>query len=112
MILNGAANFDIETFDGSGDGGSYYPLNEPLRTNGKGSPLDISIAMELESEGGGLLLGQTTILTIEGEMAFWMRWGLDHLGDETIPLSTVLKNFDGGNVNDEQREVVSLKVLK
>ena len=103
LILTGAANFDIETFDGSGDGGGYYPLNEPLRTNGKGSPLDISIAMELESEGGGLLLGQTTILTIEGEMAFWMRWGLDHLGDETIPLSTVLKNFDGGNVNDEQR---------
>ena len=35
LILNGAANFDIETFDGSGDGGSYYPLNEP-GTNGKG----------------------------------------------------------------------------
>ena len=32
-----------------------------------------------------------------------MRWGLDHLGDETIPLSTVLKNFDGGNINDDER---------
>lgn len=103
LTLDGAADFDIETFDSTGDGGGYYPLNEPLRTNGKGSPLDISVSMELESEGGGLLLGQTTILTIEGEMAFWMRWGLDHLGDETIPLSNVLKNFDGGNVNDEQR---------
>ena len=59
--------------------------------------------MELESEDGGLRLAQTTILTIEGEMAFWMRWGLDHLGDETIPLSNVLKNFDGGNVNDDER---------
>ena len=29
--------------------------------------------------------------------------GLDHLGDETIPLSNVLKNFDGGNVNDDER---------
>ncbi|MDP6866448.1 MAG: hypothetical protein QGG62_05880, partial [Candidatus Poseidoniaceae archaeon] len=103
LTLEGSANFDIETFDGTGDGGGYYPLNEPLRTNGKGSPLDVSISMELESEGGGLRLGQTTILTIEGEMAFWIRWGLDHLGDETIPLSTVLKNFDGGSINDEQR---------
>lgn len=103
VTLTGAASFDIETFDGTGDGGGYYPLNEPLRTNGKGSPLDISISMELESEDGGLRLEQTTILTIEGEMAFWIRWGLDHLGDETIPLSTVLKNFDGGNINDEQR---------
>ncbi len=71
LVLTGSTNFEIETFDGSGD--------------------------------GGLRLAQTTILTIEGEMAFWMRWGLDHLGDETIPLSNVLKNFDGGNVNDDER---------
>ncbi len=103
LILTGTADFDIETFDGTGEGGGFYPLNEPLRTNGKGSPLDVSISMELDSEEGGLRLAQTTILTIDGEMAFWIRWGLDHLGDETIPLSPVLKNFDGGNINDEQR---------
>jgi len=103
LILTGTADFDIETFDGTGEGGGFYPLNEPLRTNGKGSPLDVSISMELDSEDGGLRLAQTTILTIDGEMAFWIRWGLDHLGDETIPLSPVLKNFDGGNINDEQR---------
>ena len=103
LILTGTTDFDIETFDGTGEGGGFYPLNEPLRTNGKGSPLDVSISMELDSEDGGLRLAQTTILTIDGEMAFWIRWGLDHLGDETIPLSPVLKNFDGGNINDEQR---------
>ena len=100
--LDGFYNFEIETFDGQAMGW-LLSLNEPLRTNGKGSPLDVSITMELESEDGGLRLAQTTILTIEGEMAFWMRWGLDHLGDETIPLSNVLKNFDGGNVNDDER---------
>lgn len=103
LTLTGASDFDIETFDGTGEGGGFYPLNEPLRTNGKGSPLDVSITMELDSEDGGLRLAQTTILTIDGEMAFWIRWGLDHLGDETIPLSPVLKNFDGDNVDDEQR---------
>ena len=103
LIVTGTADFDIETFDGTGEGGGFYPLNEPLRTNGKGSPLDVSISMELDSKDGGLRLAQTTILTIDGEMAFWIRWGLDHLGDETIPLSPVLKNFDGGNINDEQR---------
>lgn len=103
LVLTGSSDFEIETFDGTGSGGGFYPANEPLRTNGKGSPLDVSISMELDSEDGGLRLAQTTVLTIEGEMAFWIRWGLDHLGDETIPLSPVLKNFDGGNVNDEQR---------
>ena len=70
LILTGTADFDIETFDGTGEGGGFYPLNEPLRTNGKGSPLDVSISMELDSEDGGLRLAQTTILTIDGEMAF------------------------------------------
>ena len=31
IILQGASDFNIETFDGTGEGGGYYPLNEPLR---------------------------------------------------------------------------------
>ena len=72
---------------------------------------DISIHVELEKEGPDLLLEQTTILTIEGEMAFWIRW--DSIIWGTIQFhSTVLKNIDGGNIGDDEREVVSLKVRK
>ncbi len=101
--LTGLNMFEIETFDSNGGGGGYYPLNEPLRTSGRGSPLSITMDLELESEDNGIQLSRSTTLEISGEMAFWMRWGMDHMGDETIPLSPVLKNFQAGAVSDDER---------
>ncbi len=98
-----SSTFEIETFDSNGDGGGYYPLNEPLRTSGRGSPLSITMDLELETEDNGLRLSRSTTLRIEGEMAFWMRWGMDHMGDETIPLTNVLKRFPAGAVSDDER---------
>ena len=48
-------------------------LNEPLRTNGKGSPLDVSISMELDSEDEGSG-SPATILTIDVKWRL-IRWG-------------------------------------
>ena len=101
--LTGLTMFEIETFDSNGGSGGYYPLNEPLRSSGRGSPLSISMDLELESEDNGIQLSRSTTLEISGEMAFWMRWGMDHMGDETIPLSPVLKNFQAGAVSDDER---------
>ena len=101
--LTGLTIFEIETFDSTGGGGGYYPLNEPLRTSGRGSPLSITMELELESEDNGLRLSRSTMLQIDGEMAFWMRWGMDHMGEETIPLTSVLKNFKAGAVSDDER---------
>ena len=36
-------------------------------------------------------------------MAFWMRWGMDHIGDEVTTLSPVLKSFDAVSVGDDER---------
>ena len=101
--LTGLTMFEIETFDSNGGSGGYYPLNEPLRTSGRGSPLSITMNLELESEDNGIQLSRSTTLEIGGEMAFWMRWGMDHMGDESIPLSPVLKNFQAGAVSDDER---------
>lgn len=101
--LTGITIFEIETFDSNGGSGGYYPLNEPLRSSGRGSPLTVSIDLELESEDNGIRLSRSTTLEIGGEMAFWMRWGMDHMGDESIPLSRVLGNFQAGAVSDDER---------
>ena len=101
--LTGSTTFEIETFDSNGGSGGYYPLNEPLRSSGRGSPLSITIDMALETKDSSLHLSRSTTLEIGGEMAFWMRWGLDHIGDETIPLSPVLKNFPSDGVTDDER---------
>ena len=101
--LSGAATFEIETFDTGGGTGSYYPPDEPLRTNGDGSPLHISSSIELESVNGKLKLSRVTNIEVDGEMAFWMRWGMDHIGDDNPLLSPVLGHFNAGAVGDAER---------
>ncbi|MEJ6530504.1 MAG: hypothetical protein QNL81_02850, partial [Euryarchaeota archaeon] len=101
--LSGSATFEIETFDTGGGSGSYYPPDEPLRTNGDGSPLHITSSIELESINGKLKLSRVTNIEVDGEMAFWMRWGMDHIGDENPQLSTVIGNFNAGAVGDAER---------
>ncbi len=101
--LSGSTTFEIETFDSSGGTGTYYPPEEPLKTSGDGSPLSITGTFSLDSLDGKVQLKRETRIEIGGEMAFWMRWGMDHIGDEVTTLSPVLKSFDAGAVSDDDR---------
>ncbi len=101
--LRGANTYEIETFDTGGGTGTYYPPDEPLRTDGSGSSMILDIAMNLESRDGGLMLERITTITIDNEMAFWMRWGMDHIGDENPSLSPMLRAFSAGAVSEEDR---------
>ncbi|HJM54915.1 MAG TPA: hypothetical protein QGI72_01565 [Poseidonia sp.] len=101
--MTGSTTFEIETFDSNSGTGTYYPPDEPLRTNGDGSSLDVGIRMDLTNDDGGLRLQKVTTITIGDEMAFWMRWGLDHIGDENPALSTTLRAFNAGGVKDQER---------
>jgi hypothetical protein len=101
--LSGSTTFEIETFDSSGGTGTYYPPEEPLKTSGDGSPLSITGTFSLDSLDGKVQLQRETRIEIGGEMAFWMRWGMDHIGDEVTTLSPVLKSFDAGAVSDDDR---------
>ena len=49
------------------------------------------------------MLERITTITIHDEMAFWMRWGMDHIGDENPALSQTLRAFSAGAVSDEDR---------
>jgi len=101
--LKGSKTFDIETFDTGGGTGTYYPPDEPLRTDGTGSALLLDIDLTLSQEGEGLLLERVTTMTIDDELAFWMRWGMDHIGDDNPALSSTLRAFSAGPVTDEDR---------
>lgn len=101
--LKGSASFEIETFDTGGGTGTYYPPDEPLRTDGAGSFLDVDININLASENGNLKLERVTTITMDDEIAFWMRWGMDHIGDENPALTSMLRAFSAGAVTDEDR---------
>lgn len=101
--LSGQASFEIETFDTGGGTGTFYPQDEPLRTSGVGSPLDVEQIVELSDSKGKLKISRTTTMEIGGEMAFWMRWGMDHIGDTNLPSTSVLYGWNPGSVSDEER---------
>ena len=103
--LTGSAVFEIETFDTGGGTGTYYPPDEPLRTDGSGSQLDVTIRSELTGGGpnGQLVMKTTTMVTLHDEVAFWLRWGLDHIGDDVTPLSPTLSAFSAGGVTEDDR---------
>ena len=108
-ILSGTATFVVETFDSNGGTGTYYPPDEPLQTDGEGSKLSVNGVFSLGSGGSGLQLTRETTITMDDEMAFWMRWGLDHIGDDVTDLSPALQAFDEGSVTDEDRTSRSIE---
>ena len=101
--LSGSASFAIETFDSDSGTGTYYPPDEPLQTNGDGSPIEVVGTFEISPDEGAIRLTRETSITLGGEMAFWMRWGLDHIGDDVNDLSPVLKSFQEGSVTEDER---------
>ena len=101
--LRGSTTYTIETFDTGGGTGTYYPPDEPLRTDGGGSSMVLDINMMLAQKDGGLMLERVTTITVDDEIAFWMRWGMDHIGDENPALSPMLRAFSAGPVTDEDR---------
>jgi len=103
-LIQGSAQFTIDVTDTGGGTGTYYPQEEPLRTSGVGSPLTVTQMIDLSSDSGNLKLARTTTLDIDGEMAFWMRWGMDHIGDNELSSTSVLFGWNPGGVSEEDRE--------
>jgi len=102
-LLSGQSEFFVETFDDGGGTGTFYPQDEPLRTSGVGSPLSVEQSVELSVSKGKLKLSRLTTLEIDGKMAFWMRWGMDHIGDEDLSQNSVLRGWNPGSITNDER---------
>jgi hypothetical protein len=101
--MQGSTSVEVTTTDTGGGTGTYYPPDEPLRTNGVGSRLNVDIQTEISSDSNGIVMEKSTELTIYDEMAFWMRWGLDHIGDDNPAHSSALRAFNAGGVTEDDR---------
>ena len=101
--LSGSTGFEIFTVDdGNSGGGVFYPNEEPLVTDGKGSHLIAKMNLNLSTNEEYLTLQRVIQLTIDDEVAYWMRWGMDNIGSEE-PLSQPLKIFQSELVKEEDR---------
>lgn len=104
-VQSGMTTFTIEPFDDGNDGGGggFYPTEEPLRSDGAGSHLIMNMEMKLDSTEGILTLERNIDLVIDGEIAYWMRWGMDNIGSEDPGLSLPLRIFNSGMISEDDR---------
>ena len=102
-LLSGQSEFFVETSDGGSGTGTFYPSDEPVRESSAGSSLSVEQNVELSISKGKLKLSRLTTLEIDGSMAFWMRWGMDHIGDLDIKQDSALRGWNPGSITDEER---------
>ena len=89
--------------DGGGSGGVYYPNDEPPKTDGSGSRMELAINGELATDNNQLILSRTTRISFYDAASLWMRWGLNNLGNSSLESNSTWKMFVGGDVTDEMR---------
>ena len=95
------------TFE-EGGGTQSYHFGEPARA--VNSRLDVDIDVNYD----GTHITRTVELEIEGSMASWLRWGMDNIGNSSLPsdhLFTQIQGFSGsaelrenGRVDEVERE--------
>ncbi len=96
--VNAEIEYDIEF--GESEGNSYfYPLTEPIRTGG--TDLDVNIEVDLSTD-----IEKTITLQLQENVAFWIRWGLDNMGNPSLNSTSWLRNLDPANSDYYQNRVI------
>ena len=81
------------TFE-EGGGTQNYHFGEPART--VSSSLDVDIDVKYD----GSSVTRTVELEIEGSMASWLRWGMDNIGNTSLPSDHLFKQVQGSVAQD------------
>ena len=77
-----------------GGGTQNYHFGEPART--VSSSLDVKIDVKYD----GASVTRTVELEIEGSMASWLRWGMDNIGNTSLPSDHLFKQVQGSVAQD------------
>ena len=85
------------TFE-EGGGTESYHFGEPARA--LGSHLDVDIDVKYD----GSYVTRTVELEIEGSMASWLRWGMDNIGNGSLPGDHLFRQNFGSTVASDLRE--------
>ncbi len=82
--------FEIKFTEGDDSGTTFYPLTEPVRYGD--NQLDASIELELDSDE----IKRTITLEISDQVSFWLRWGIDNMGNNQLNSSSWLRELNPG----------------
>lgn len=105
--LDTGRSHDI-TFE-EGGGSQSYHFGEPARA--VSSRLDVNIDVDFD----GSQITRTVELEIEGSMASWLRWGMDNIGNNSLPSDHLFSQVQGsvaaglsenGKVDQTEKDVL------
>ncbi|RAH16603.1 MAG: hypothetical protein CMB56_000740 [Methanobacteriota archaeon] len=96
--ISATTEFDIEFGDTQGNN-YFYPLSEPIRTGG--TDLDVLVEVEMSND-----IEKTITLELKENVAFWIRWGLDNMGNPSLNSTSWLNNLNPANSDYYQNRIV------
>ena len=85
-----------------GGGTQNYQFGEPARS--VSSRLDVDIDVKYD----GSSVTRTVEFVIEGSMASWLRWGMDNIGNATLPSDHLFKQVQGSVAQDLRKMARSM----
>lgn len=88
LRIDTSRTHEITIGEDTGNTGGWYPANEPLRTGGSSLDLDI------EAKWDGYKIDREVIISFDGAMSQWMRWGLDNIGNQSLSSNSWWRNLN------------------
>ena len=82
--------FTIKFTEGDDTDATFYPSTEPVRYGD--NHLDATIKVELDSDE----IKRTITLEISNQASFWLRWGIDNMGNNELNSSSWLRELGPG----------------
>ncbi len=85
------------TFE-EGGGTQSYHFGEPARS------MSSSLNIDIDVEYDGSHITRSVEMEIEGSMASWLRWGMDNIGNNSLPSDHLFSQIQGSAVASDLRE--------
>ena len=85
------------TFE-EGGGTQNYHFGEPARAVSSSLDIDIEVTYD------GKHITRSVDLEIEGSMASWLRWGMDNIGNNSLPSDHLFTQIQGASIPSNLRE--------
>ena len=83
-------SFPIKFTEGDDTGITFYPSTEPVRYGD--NALDVKIDVEVDSDE----IKRTITLELSSKVSFWLRWGVDNMGNNELNSSSWLRELNPG----------------
>ena len=75
-------------------------MGRKIISSGTGAGVSSRLDVDIDVKYDGSSVTRTVEFVIEGSMASWLRWGMDNIGNATLPSDHLFKQVQGSVAQD------------